>query len=307
MLWAAGCTTTQQVFLQDVTVKGPMFQPPVNIARGDSAGTFRIMPRLAVYSERSLSGSIDGHSPVGTNGKFNVDTVRNSDGTWTLSDAGGNSYPYTGNNFGWNMPSFEFAVDCQYFMSNKAAFTFGASYAATGDQSQFGASAGLGISSIGRDAAFRIDAGAHLQSMSYEATTLVKTTTTLFGSTSQEIGIFRDRDSETHLDFYGSLTINSKVEDWPADVFLSVAIARQKLTGFNPHTTVLEGPFVLYSFSDARADASATVFSLSPGVSVNLGDSQRIQVGVRYLSWTDIHNGSPSQFFSPFIQFDLRP
>ena len=309
VLWGAillvGCTITQQAYLQDIKVSGPMYQPPVTLAGHDSAGAFRISPRFTLNPRRTLTGTAEGHSPVGQNGQFNVDTVKGSGG-WYLAEHPGNTMTFSGKNLEWDLPNYDVGLDAQYYMNNTVVWSFGVNFASSGDQSQFGGTLGLGFVGRGRGAAFRLDGGIHIQSITYDAETLVRTTTTsIFGPSTEEIGIFRDRTSDTHVDYFGSFTVNSTVENWPFDLVLNVALAKETLASFNPHTTVLEGPFIYYSFTDFRADVSVTVLSINPAISINLGESQRLQAGVRFTTWTDLQGGDPSNLIQPFVQFDL--
>ncbi len=48
-----------------------------------------------------------------------------------------------------------------------------------------------------------------------------------------------------------------------------------------------------------------TIFSVTPGVAVNIGGGRRVLAGVRIASASDIQQPVPGVLITPFLEFDL--
>jgi len=108
---------------------------------------------------------------------------------------------------------------------------------------------------------------------------------------------------EDHINVFASMTLNSSNRDSFTGWFLQVGIVPQELTEFKPRETITNAGTSIVS--DQRAESSVFWLSGMPGLSFNVGSSQRILVGLRLMY--DLSGGSmePGMLMSPMVQFDM--
>lgn len=310
----AGCMTTKYtLYLQDVTVSGPISQAPVHITNNMKEKPFRVAPHIAINStsSRNIVGQIEGHSMVNRDGVYQVDTIVNSNNSVSFRERpGANNSTFKGKNLQWKMPDAIVGADFDYAVSNHLAISFGADYSTVGATGLWGYSLGLGLFSEDSTSAFRVDGGIRWQALAYEAYTavVVKSARLFSSNTDESVGFFRDKGTSTPMDFYVSLIFNTKRKQWFANIFMQLAISKQSLAKFKP--TVAEGipvfPLVVPEVvvHDARANFASTVFSITPGLYMDINSSARIVAGVHINMQTEIADSSPSTVISPLLQFE---
>lgn len=123
-----GCKTTEYtLYLQDVNVKGPISQPPVNITSNNLEKPLRITSHISfrMDNKRTIAGQIEGHSQVDAEGRYLVDTLINgTNNTVTFRERmGANNITFAGQNLHWELPSASFGVDVDYTLSKHWAPT----------------------------------------------------------------------------------------------------------------------------------------------------------------------------------------
>ena len=306
----SACTTTEYtLYLQDVTVKGPISQPPVHITNNNLEKPLRITPHLSFNTGASLNGRISGHSPVDSTGTYRVvTTVDSTSHVVTFHEsAGANTQAFTGQNLTWKMPSASFGVDVDYTAGKHVALSFGASYSTVDGNGLWGYNVGLGLYSESELSAIRVDGGVRWQELMYEASTVVVRKEYGTGSTDQ-VGFFRDRGKSAPIDFYAAITFNTKHTDWLLNIFAQVALSKQSLAKFQP--TVMEPLLYPPDFSpavvvhDQRANFSSTVVFLTPGVYYDIDPTVRVLAGARIGLQTEIEDSSPQTYVLPFLEFE---
>jgi hypothetical protein len=235
-----------------------------------------------------------------------VDTVTNGYALSFRERAGANVYPFTGKNLHWDLAGTSFAVDAQYAVSSHFALVFGGSYTAHGSSGFWGGTLGLALVSEGPAAALRVDAGVQLRSPSYVVQSAVVTrTTSVFGSTTESVGLYRDRGRTTFGDLYGGITVNTRNPEWPVHLFVNAALTRQHILSFSPSESTVEFPFrMAVEVRDAEAEYAVTLLCVTPGLAVPLGPRQQLLLGARYqLSFADEETEeSLLTRWSPFVQ-----
>lgn len=299
----SACTVSQDVYLQEIDVRGPVYQPPVFITDSAEVGEFRIAPLLSFGKAGTLDGTVDGHTKVNRNGVYQLDTTYNGNEITLQETPDTNTFTYQGKNLRWQTPEMVVGVQGDYAISRTLALAFGFRYSALRNQDFWSGNVGLGLHTTGEMVGFRLEGGVHWSPLAYDALTVVVTRISLFGSTTEDVAVFHDIGRETNLGFYGSLTLNTRRAEWPLNLFLNVALARQRVTNYEPHTSVFVAPFYTsVRITDVRASASATFLSVSPGVYLNFDLRQRLILGVRWTKGTDVVEGN---FLSPFIQYEI--
>jgi hypothetical protein len=298
-----GCSITQEVYLQEVEVKGPVFQPPVFIADSTESGQFRLAPHISFGRNRTFRGSVEGHTRVNSSGVYQLDTTYAANEVTLRETPGANVHDYSGQNLRWDTPEVMVGVQGDLALTRIISVTFGGVYSAMGSEGFLGGSVGLGFHTVNATLATRIDGGIHWTPTAYDALTVVVTNVSAFGNSSQDVAVFHDIGTDANMGFYGALTLNTRREDWPLNVFLNLAVSRQRLTHYEPHTSVFPAPFV-YSFTikDARTSSSATFVSLTPGVYLTMTGGHRVLLGARWNKGTD---GVTEGFISPFVKYEI--
>ncbi len=314
----AGCVTEEYtLYLQDVNVSGPISQPPVHVTSNKKAGSLSVTPHIAINTNKghTVAGRIDGHSPVDVSGVYRVDTLFSSDHTISFRErAGANNYSFIGNNLLWTLLDATFGVDVDYAISKHVALSFAANYSSADGIGLWGYGAGLGFFSESDKSAIRFDAGIQVQTLAYEAHTVVVTKTTPWFSsdTEERVGFYRDKGTSSPLDFYASLTFNTKYEGWSPNIFAQVAVSRQALASFKPaapETAPISLPPFIYLpeviVHDARGKFSSTVFVITPGVYFELSPSARLLAGAHIDIQTDITDSSPGTIILPLLELEF--
>jgi hypothetical protein len=301
-----GCSVTKTVYIQDATVTTPLSQPPIFVTNNPQPGKLRLMPHVSVGQDQLVETVIPGHSPVNSRGAYQVDTVRDN-GALRFRESGANNYQFGGKNLHWNLPGTFMGVDGEYTLSRHVALTFGASYASGKRGGFWSGGAGLGLFSQGEALAFRFDGGVQWRSLSYDIPTVVVTEVDYwFSGSDTEVRFFRDRGTDTYMDLYMSCTINSCFPSSFVNFFVNGCLARQKVVDLTPSTPEVISPFyTVQAAGDAEADVAVTNVLLSPGLSFELGASQRALVGVRMVLGNDVTGVLPKSMIIPFVQFDV--
>jgi hypothetical protein len=167
----------------------------------------------------------------------------------------------------------------------------------------------LGFCKESEQGAIRFDTGINIQEYSYDASTVVVTTTDpAWGSPTTEITFFHDINKNSDINFYASLTYNSIFEHSFINFFISLSYFGQSLLDFEPSETNVDYyPFIGVTkyTTDARGEVSSTYLSISPGIYQNLSPWSRVVLGVSIIKNIGMEQPSQSVFILPQIKLDL--
>jgi hypothetical protein len=308
-----GCSTTtitQTLYLQDIEIDGPVSQPPLHITKGQKSGTVTVSPKISINSQKSVTGRIEGHTNVNSQGLFQVDTLFRGDGTWIYQESNANIYRYNSNNLKWNLPDASMGFDLDLCLSDHFALSGGLNYIVINQNSLVGGSVGLGVFSEKDGHSFRFDGGLLWQSLYYDAATVMVTTTEPpTGPTTTEVTFFRDRDKSSSVNFFTSFTYNSAFNDFPVNFFINLGYFSQSLADFEPgETDIRHYPFSYTTkiLEDTRGEASTAFFNITPGIYTDINQFSRLIFGVRVLNETQLVQSSESLYILPVIQLDMH-
>ncbi len=277
-----GCgTTTETVYLNELSVNGPIVQPPLHLTDKPVAGELHALPRASVAPRRE------------------IETV--TDGNVYTPDHG---FPGK-NNLHWSVPSTQFGIDFDYMLSDRFALSFGLTYAPTNRQESWGGNAGFGFPFAGEVVSGRMEVGVQFQSMWYDARSVVVTRHTSWGSgaTTTNVSYFHDIDRSTPWNVFATLTVNSHTEHF-VNFFGSVSVSRQTLATFEPTD---EDVLVLdanYHYTDARAEQTTTFVFVTPGVIFTVSPSVRLIAGARLMKSIGVGESIPV-LVAPSITLDF--
>jgi len=303
-LLVSACSISQDIYMQELDARGHLFMPPVFVTDSTSPGQFRIVPFASAGRSTTLEGAVEGHTNVNVNGIYQLDTTYNGNEITLRETPGANRFPYQGKNFRWDVPDFVFGVDGDIALSRSFSFGFGIQYSAQQGEGFWGGSFGVGLHSAGNELAIRWDGGVHWTPISYDALTVVVTRTSVFGSSFEDVAVFHDRGQDTHLGFYSSVTANSRRPDWPLNFLVSFGVTSQRVTNYEPHTSIFEAPFFSsIRVTDTRASVRATFLHAAIAASLSPVPGQRLLFGVRWTTGTDVV--SATSLVSPFVRFEI--
>ncbi len=280
----SGCVTVKDtVYLNELSVSGPIQQPPVHLSKDVKGGDVHIIPRFSINQRRGIDGSTGG-------GTYPTDVM-----------------PVPIVNFHWKMPTSQFGLDFDWSVTDGFALTGGVTAAAVDGEDLWGGNFGIGLPFGGNPIAGRFDAGVQLQTMSFDAySVLVREVTPWYSSTTERsVGYFHDIDHTTPWNIYGSLTLNS-VSTGFLNGFANIAVSRQTTASFAPKHVYELLPFVEYMYTDTRADNTATFLIFTPGISFTLSPAISLLTGFRVLQQFP-PDMDATTLFAPMIQLDFKP
>ena len=186
----------------------------------------------------------------------------------------------------------------------------GINYSSTNNRNVWGGNLGLsGLLTTGK-IGLRLDAGLHIQEISYDAYTVEIIQT----GNNEYVVFYHDIGKSTHWDPFINLSINTVSPNAFINFFLNLGYCQQTLVGFTPEdkdeTYYGDYKFFYYEghreiVEDLRGEASASYLNLTPGVFFRVGKSCRILLGVRFYFDNGLDNATVSSFILPMMQVDF--
>ncbi|MGA9119988.1 MAG: hypothetical protein WB699_11555 [Bacteroidota bacterium] len=310
-----GCAlvASETVYVQNATVTAPAGHLPVRTAQDVRPGVLTVSPSIAVGPRTTTDAKVPTHSPVNPAGVYAVDTLTDSGGRVSFRP-GNNALQYVGTNMHWNTPAFTAMLSLDYTLSKSLALEGGICYASNTGADIWGGHVGLGLMSEGDVFGFRLSGGIQWTPIYYSVETAVVTQYEYMFSSSREtiVAFYRDQGKDAPFGWYAGFTLNTRLPEWPIQTFVNITLSKERFFSYQPSNYFAFGTTDAYQNSsvDSRAEASAVLVLLSPGVSIPVGPSQRVLIGARWSFAPDMMNedGSsmPTQsWFAPFIQVDI--
>jgi hypothetical protein len=303
VLTLTGCTITQELYIQRVDIKSPVFEPPLLISDSTKSGDFTLSPYLSFGNNRTFAGSVGSHTKVNRYGIYQLDTTYSGYQVHLRETPGANTYEYSKENMRWRGPDVTGGLQGEIALGRVASLNLGVLYASTGNQSMWGGNIGIGFRRANETVALRIDGGLHWTPTRYDGETVIVTRTTIFNTTTEDVYTYHDVGIETNMGFYGSFGLNTRRSEWFLNYFLQIGFARQRLTNYEPRTSTFETPFFFSStVNDLRTSTYVTMLSLTPGIYLSVGDGERLLLGVR---WNRGTTGVTQDHFAGVVKLDI--
>jgi hypothetical protein len=280
------CTTVKDtLYLREAEVSGPIMPAPIHLTDSINTPSFTISPRFSYNTQKNLAGDIDQYSSY-----YSFDT------TFVPSE----------NSLAWNITSFNAGVDMDFAISKVIALSFGASYSSQSNYNSWGGNFGLGFNTYNAGTAFRVDVGMQINSMRYDAYTVVRRVVSSYWNSGDEsVFFYHDIGTSTHFDPYFNFTFNTAYRTWPVNIFFNAGYVVQTLFSFEPKTTYSYYGFAEYTNTDLRGTTTAGFINITPGVFFYLNDQTRCLVGSRFYIETQIGDANPNLFIMPMMQVDF--
>lgn len=308
---------TTTIYLQEIDVNGPLNQSPIHLTDKSETPSITFTPGFSYNTTKSVQGKIAGHTMVNEDGIFQVDTIFNSDGSINHYEEApaANRYQYTKNNLNWFLPSVKAGLDIDFKITKNFGLFGGINYSTSSNKNLWGGNFGLGLYGAGESGmAFRLDVGAHIQSISYDAYTVEKVVIT--GAYSSEYVLFyHDIDENSNFNPFINLTINSCKTDWLFNFFLNFGYSTQTLADFEPkqldekyYEDWLFYPDNIYReiTYDLRGESTLGLFHFTPGLTFALGENYNLLVGSRFYFITSLNDAATTTFIMPMMQVDFN-
>jgi hypothetical protein len=309
-----GCSVSQQIYIQDASVTAPPLHLPVRISEDSIPHHIVLTPMLAVGKSASLSGTLSGHSPVNMKGVYQVDTLWNSNGTVEFSPKS-NGSGYKGTNLHLSTTRVVAGMAVDVILGRSIALSGGLLYTSNEGEDAWGGHCGIGIFGGSPKVGYRFDFGLLFTPGWYSVRTAVETVyDPIFGSEYTRTVFYEDKSVSTGMGWYIGMTLNSRNPSWAVRPFVNILVAKQELFSFYP-----KNPLAAITVNEAlpvtvdnKAQSGLMSVSVAPGLSIPLGDSERLLVGARWLAFPDVLNGDDTSIgggniVMGFVQFDITP
>lgn len=300
--------TVTTIHLQEATVSGPINQAPIHLTKETDTPSFTVSPRFSYTNSQQVNTYVSGHTPVNSEGIFQVDTVFHIDGSISFNqDREANIYEYNGENLTWNVASINAGIDFDARFTKSFAAFCGVNYSSVNNRSIWGGNIGLsGLLTTGK-IGLRLDAGLHIQEIAYDAYTVEIVNY-------EYVFFYHDLGKSGHLDPFINLTINSASPNAFINFFLNVGYSQQTIVGFTPQDKdeTYYSDYNLFSYErhreiveDLRGEATVGYLNLTPGVFFRVGKSSRILIGARFFFANGLDKSDVSSFILPMMQVDF--
>lgn len=285
LLLFISCTTTKQtLYLRQAEVTGPISQPPIHLTDSSDVPSVTFSPKFSYNTKKTLTGDVSQSTRF-----YGSDTI----------------FVPSKNSLTWNMSTVYAGLDIDLLLSRSFAISLGVNYSSQSSLEVWGGTVGIGFFDYNKGSAFRFDVGLNIQSMRYDAYTIVSTVTTSFwGGEEKYVGFYWDVGKSTTINPYLNFTYNSAHKSWLVNFFINAGYSIQTLFSFEPRTSYYA--FGTYTRTDLRGSTSAGFFNFTPGIYFFIGESNRVLLGSRFFLETQINGADPTLFILPMIQFDFR-
>ena len=305
---------TTTIYLQELEATGPINQSPIHITDSSEAPSITFSPKFSYSTQTSVTGKVAGHSPVNEDGIFQVDTIFNSNGNHYEQTPGANKYTYNEDNLTWNIPAITMGLDVDIKITRSFALFGGVNYSSNNNQSLWGGNFGLGLFGVSKKGlAFRLDVGAKIQSIYYDAYTIEDVRITGSNGSEEYVIFYHDADESSQFNPFINLTINSCNTNWLINFFLNFGYSTQTLADFEPqdpddnYYDQYYSPYYSYReiVYDLRGESTFGFLQFTPGISFDLAENSRLLLGAGFYFITDFDNASAKTFILPIMQFDF--
>lgn len=275
----AGCVVTQKVYLNQADVEGPIASLPLNPRIEEEPPNLQITPRIAIGGAETMHGKV------------------------TISSRG--SYSRSDGSMTWTLPSTQYGLDVMLHPSANFGLGLGMTLSSVSGRSQSIWRIGMQYSNLREGLGVALDAGIQFSSLRVRArTTVITEINSIFGS-GQFVDNFDDTFQKTGLGWYVGLTLNSAFPESRVNFFLNGGVVWQSLLFYSASVPdPIYGPGDGYLISSDLHESLAFA-SVTPGITLELGNQNRLLFGTRLILSIDVDDPEPQPIFQPVIQFTL--
>lgn len=203
----------------------------------------------------------------------------------------------------WTLPKTLYGLDMMLHPSADFGLNLGMTLSSVSGRSQSIWRLGMQYSSLKEGLGVALDAGIQFSSLRVRArTTVITEITGIFGHR-EYVDNFDDTFQKTGLGWYIGLTLNSAFPDSRVNLFLNGGVVWQPLLLYSADVPdPIYGPGDGYSLS-ADLHESLAFASITPGITLELGNQNRLLFGTRMILPVDVDDPTPQPIFQPVLQF----
>lgn len=296
-----GCsvvTTTPK--LQDADHFGAVNTNTIKITNDEQTGDFNVRLNVTKNRDTRLRTQIDGHTKVNELGVYKVEPVEGED--YFIETAGVNNQEFTGNNFQWNIPELQTAVEIEINVTDNFSIYGGTTFADIDQVDLNNFNFGLGFFREENNWAIRFDIGGIYYETETEINYVRVEDKPFSGDATRRVFFFSDIRNEKFFDFNLGVTINSCNENWFVNGFLNYSFGQQQFIEMEPTPVTFYD--WLKSSENKKFEYDETYHSLGIGLYKEIESLGYLIGGVRLNKYTD----GKGNLFTPnyFLQFDFQ-
>ena len=308
---------TRTIYLQEIEVSGPLNESPIHLSDSADTPSITFSPKFSYNTKNTVTGMVSGHTLVNEDGIFEIDTIYNPDGTINHYEktTGANRYQFNENNMTWYLPDIVMSLDVDVKITRNFALFGGLNYTSTNNRGLWGGNFGLGLYGASKKGfGFRLDMGAHLQSIYYDAYTVEDVVITGPSVSDNYVIFYHDTDESSHINPFINFTVNSCNPEWLINFFINIGYSGQTIIDFEPEETddnyYDDNYFYHDSYReivyDRRGTKTIGLFQFTPGLTFYFGENHKLLLGTRFYFLTEFDSASPKSFILPMVQVDFN-
>ena len=275
-LLVSSCVTPRS--LQKARVQGLAHHYPVRIADHKKDERVSFQTQVLYNRQRETHFNTGTHSKVDEYGRFVFYPL--PDGETFRADTSLNKYDFTGNNLFWSTPEAEFKAYIDFLFSNHTSFLFGGGIGSIGNHFYWGTKFGITFFWEFKSWAFTLENNINIYEKKFDVDYIEGT---------RDIKFLSRQSKHFYLDPAMLVTFNSRMPEWPLDVFFRLGVGSTTLFNLRLDDNNL-------SFKNTY-----TLFSL--GFYQNIAQRRRVNLGFNLYRYTK--KSSENYIFETFIQYDI--
>lgn len=296
-----GCTvSTTTPKLQSSNQFSAVNNNTIKITKDESAGDFNLRLNVTKNRDTRLKTKIDGHTKVNEFEIYEIEPVEGED--YFIERAGINSKEFTGNNFQWNIPELQTALEIEINVTENFSLYGGTTFADI-DQVDFNNfNFGMGFFREEKNWAIRFDIGGTYYETKTEINYVRVEDKPFTGDVTRRVFFFNETQNEKFFDLNLGVTVNSRNSDWFVNGFINYTFGQQKF--IDMELTPVTFYDWLKSSENKKFEYDETYHSLAFGLYKEIESLGSLIGGVRLNKYTD----AKGNLFTPnyFLQFDFQ-
>ncbi len=286
-----GCAS--KPYLQRAEISGLAPHHPIHVVDEKKTNDLIISTQLAYNDQSKLKYNTGTHSKVNNEGIFVPDT---SGDVWFYKDDYTNNYEYRGKNLTWDIPKFEILTNLEYTFSKHFSLLVGGSYGSMNKNNYWAMRLGIDVFWEFRLWALNFDSNIAIQSLNYEIECILR---------DDYRGWFvNSKGTETNFDPSIFITLNSKVSEWPFNVFYRTGGGILKLLDVDLNVDNVD-----INFDNILYATDYWVFTI--GLFKKVSSRLRFDIGLNLYRYSNNNlyrnsdKNDPDYIFDTFIQYEF--
>lgn len=273
----SACVTPRS--LQKARVHGLAHHYPVRIADHKKDERVSFQTQVLYNRQRETRFNTGTHSQVDEYGRFVFYPL--PDGKTFRADTSLNKYDFTGNNLFWSAPEAELKAYIDFLLSNHSSFFFGGGIGSIGNHYYWGTKFGISFFWEFNSWAFTLENNINIYEKRFDVDYI---------EGKQDIQFLNRQSKHFYLDPAMLLTLNSRMPEWPLNVFFRIGAGSASLFDLR--------------LDDNNLSHKNSYSLVSLGFYQNIAQRRRINMGFNLYQYSALNNRD-NYVFETFIQYDI--